>query len=101
MKLGDLLIHEGAACDAQKYAAQVFNADKTYFVLNGTSSSNKVALNAVLAPGDLVLFDRNNHKSNHHGALIQAGATPIYLETARNPLVSLVVLIVTASKKII
>ena len=85
VKLGDLLIHEGAACDAQKYAAQVFNADKTYFVLNGTSSSNKVALNAVLAPGDLVLFDRNNHKSNHHGALIQAGATPIYLETARNP----------------
>ena len=84
-KLGDLLIHEGSACDAQKYAAQVFNADKTYFVLNGTSSSNKVALNAVLAPGDLVLFDRNNHKSNHHGALIQAGATPIYLETARNP----------------
>ena len=85
VKLGDLLIHEGAACDAQKYAAQVFNAYKTYFVLNGTSSSNKVALNAVLAPGDLVLFDRNNHKSNHHGALIQAGATPIYLETARNP----------------
>lgn len=85
VKLGDLLIHEGAACDAQKYAAQVFNADKTYFVLNGTSSSNKVALNAVLAPGDLVLFDRNNHKSTHHGALIQAGATPIYLETARNP----------------
>ena len=85
VKVGDLLIHEGAACDAQKYAAQVFNADKTYFVLNGTSSSNKVALNAVLAPGDLVLFDRNNHKSNHHGALIQAGATPIYLETARNP----------------
>ena len=85
VKLGDLLIHEGAACDAQKYAAQVFNADKTYFVLNGTSSSNKVALNAVLAPGDLVLFDRNDHKSNHHGALIQAGATPIYLETARNP----------------
>ena len=85
VKLGDLLIHEGAACDAQRYAAQVFNADKTYFVLNGTSSSNKVALNAVLAPGDLVLFDRNNHKSNHHGALIQAGATPIYLETARNP----------------
>ncbi|MDU5695714.1 MAG: ornithine decarboxylase [Haemophilus parainfluenzae] len=85
VKLGDLLIHEGAACDAQKYAAQVFNADKTYFVLNGTSSANKVALNAVLSPGDLVLFDRNNHKSNHHGALIQAGATPIYLETARNP----------------
>jgi ornithine decarboxylase len=85
VKLGDLLIHEGAPLDAQKYAAKVFNADKTYFVLNGTSSSNKVVTNALLAKGDLVLFDRNNHKSIHHGALIQAGATPIYLETARNP----------------
>ncbi|AJJ64769.1 ornithine decarboxylase SpeF [Yersinia aldovae] len=85
VKLGDLLIHEGAPCDAQKHAAKVFNADKTYFVLNGTSASNKVATNALLARGDLVLFDRNNHKSNHHGALVQAGATPVYLETARNP----------------
>ena len=83
--MGDLLIHEGAPCLAQQHAAQVFNADKTYFVLNGTSSANKVVLNALLAPGDLVLFDRNNHKSNHHGALLQAGATPVYLETARNP----------------
>ena len=85
VKLGDLLIHEGSAKHAQKFAAKVFNADKTYFVLNGTSSSNKVVLNALLTPGDLVLFDRNNHKSNHHGALIQAGATPVYLEAARNP----------------
>ncbi|WP_370620544.1 ornithine decarboxylase SpeF [Edwardsiella tarda] len=85
VSMGDLLIHEGAPCAAQQHAAQVFNADKTYFVLNGTSSSNKVVLNALLTPGDLVLFDRNNHKSNHHGALIQAGATPVYLETARNP----------------
>jgi ornithine decarboxylase len=51
----------------------VFNADKTYFVLNGTSAANKVVTNALLTRGDLVLFDRNNHKSNHHGALIQAG----------------------------
>lgn len=83
--LGDLLIHEGPAYEAQKHAAQVFNADKTYFVLNGTSSSNKMVLNALLAPGDIVLYDRNNHKSISHGALIQAGATPVYLETARNP----------------
>ncbi|WJY13685.1 ornithine decarboxylase SpeF [Pectobacteriaceae bacterium CE90] len=85
VKLGDLLIHEGAPCDAQIHAAKVFNADKTYFILNGTSASNKVVTNALLTRGDLVLFDRNNHKSNHHGALIQAGATPVYLETARNP----------------
>lgn len=85
VRLGDLLIHEGSAKDAQKFAARVFNADKTYFVLNGTSSANKVVTNALLTRGDLVLFDRNNHKSNHHGALIQAGATPVYLEAARNP----------------
>lgn len=83
--MGDLLIHEGAPLTAQKAAAKVFSADKTYFVLNGTSASNKVVLNAALTPGDLVLYDRNNHKSINHGALLQAGATPIYLETARNP----------------
>lgn len=85
VSMGDLLIHEGAPCAAQQHAASVYNADKTYFVLNGTSSSNKVVLNAMLTRGDLVLFDRNNHKSVHHGALLQAGATPVYLETARNP----------------
>ena len=83
--MGDLLIHEGAPLKAQKAAAKIYNADKTYFVLNGTSASNKVVLNAALTPGDLVLYDRNNYKSVNHGALLQAGATPIYLETARNP----------------
>src|SRR5512145_2776553 len=82
--LGDLLIHEGAAAQAQRHAARVFGADKTYFVLNGTSTSNKVVANAVLRRGDLVLFDRNNHKSLHQGALVQAGAIPIFLPTARN-----------------
>lgn len=82
--MGDLLIHEGSALEAQRHAARVYNADKTYFVLNGTSTSNKVVLNAVLTPGDIVLFDRNNHKSIDHGALVLAGATPVYLETARN-----------------
>lgn len=85
VSMGDLLIHQGAPCAAQMQAARIYNADKTYFVLNGTSASNKVVLNALLTPGDLVLFDRNNHKSNYHGALFQAGATPIYLEAARNP----------------
>lgn len=83
--LGDLLIHEGPAKDAQVYAAKVYNADKTYFVMNGTSTSNAVAINAVVAPGDLVLFDRNNHKSVYNSALVISGGKPIYLETARNP----------------
>jgi ornithine decarboxylase len=83
--LGDLLIHEGPAAEAQRHAARVFGADKTYFVLNGTSSSNKIVTSAVLRRGDLVLFDRNNHKSLHQGALVQAGAIPIFLPTSRNP----------------
>ena len=82
--LGDLLIHEGPAVEAQKNAARIFGADRTYFILNGTSTSNKVVTSAVLRAGDLVLFDRNNHKSLHQGALVQAGAVPIYLPTARN-----------------
>lgn len=83
--LGDLLIHEGPAVDAEKHAAQVYNADKTYFILNGTSTSNSVATRAAVSPGDLVLFDRNNHKSIYNSALITAGGKAVYLETARNP----------------
>ncbi|MFL0252854.1 ornithine decarboxylase [Clostridium neuense] len=85
VELGDLLIHEGPAMDAEKHAAKVYNADKTYFVMNGTSISNCVVTNAVVAPGDLVLFDRNNHKSVYNSALVQSGGRPVYLETARNP----------------
>jgi ornithine decarboxylase len=84
VELGDLLIHVGAAVEAQRHAAQVFGADRTYFVLNGTSTSNKVVAQATLKRGDLVLFDRNNHKSLHQGALVKAGAIPIFLPTARN-----------------
>jgi len=83
--LGDLLIHEGAAARAEEHAARVFGADNTYFVLNGTSTSNKIVTTAMLKRGDLVLFDRNNHKSLHQGALVQAGAIPVFLPTARNP----------------
>ena len=84
VRLGDLLIHEGPAYQAQAHAAKVFNADKTYFVLGGTSAANKIAIGALVAEGDLVLFDRNNHKSVHQGALTLAGGIPVYLETARN-----------------
>jgi ornithine decarboxylase len=84
LELGDLLVHEGPALKAQQEAAQIFGAEKTYFVLNGTSSSNKIVLSALVAQGDLVLFDRNNHKAAHHGALFIGGGIPIYLETDRN-----------------
>ncbi len=83
--LGDLLIHQGPPADAQINAARVYNADKTYFVMNGTSTANQITINALVTPGDLVLFDRNNHKSVYTSALIQAGGTPVFLETSRNP----------------
>jgi ornithine decarboxylase len=84
LELGDLLVHEGPALRAQQEAAAIFGAERTYFVLNGTSASNKVVLQSLLAEGDLVLFDRNNHKAAHHGALFLGGAVPIFLETDRN-----------------
>ena len=84
LELGDLLVHEGPALQAQKEAAAIFGAEKTYFALNGTSSSNKIVLSALVAQGDLVLFDRNNHKAAHHGALFIGGAIPVFLETDRN-----------------
>jgi ornithine decarboxylase len=84
LDLGDLLVHEGPALKAQKEAAVIFGAEKTYFVLNGTSASNKIVLSALVAEGDLVLFDRNNHKAAHHGALFLGGAIPVFLETDRN-----------------
>ena len=84
LELGDLLVHEGPALKAQREAAAIFGAEKTYFVLNGTSSSNKIVLSALVAEGDLVLFDRNNHKAAHHGAFFIGGGIPIFLETDRN-----------------
>jgi ornithine decarboxylase/arginine decarboxylase len=84
LDLGDLLTHEGPALKAQKEAAQIFGAEKTYFVLNGTSTSNKVVLGALVTDGDLVLFDRNNHKAAHHGALLISGGIPVYVPTIRN-----------------
>jgi ornithine decarboxylase len=85
LELGDLLVHEGPALRAQQEAAAIFGAEKTYFVLNGTSSSNKIVLSALIGEGDLVLFDRNNHKAAHHGALFIGGGIPVFLETDRNP----------------
>lgn len=85
-ELGDTLTHNGTPLDAEKQAAEAFNADKVYFCTNGTTSSNTICASACLTPGDLVLFDRNNHKSLYNSALVMTGAKPVYLKTDRNPL---------------
>ncbi len=83
-RIGDVSAHEGAAGEAEALAARVFGAEKTFFVLGGTSAANRIVTTALLAPGDLVLMERSHHKSVYQGALSEAGATPVYLPTLTN-----------------
>ncbi len=82
-ELGSLLEHSGVVGDAEREAARTFGADRTYFVTNGTSTANKIVWHANVARGDVVLVDRNCHKSILH-AIVMTGAVPIYLPTTRN-----------------
>lgn len=75
----DSLLHPlGSIKAAMKKAADYFGAHETFFVTNGTSASNKVVLQALLAPGDIVLIEHTCHQSHHYG-IIMSGAYPIYL----------------------
>ncbi|WP_057876173.1 putative ornithine decarboxylase [Liquorilactobacillus aquaticus] len=85
-ELGDTMTHEGTPLLAEQRAAKAYNADKVYFCTNGTTSANTICASAALTPGDLVLFDRNNHKSLYNSALVMNGAKPIYVSADRNPL---------------
>ena len=77
-ELGSILEHQGAPAEAEKRAAEAFGADSTFFVLNGTSTANKIVFFACVTPGDLVLVGRNCHKSVMH-AIIMNEAIPVYL----------------------
>ena len=77
--LDSLLEPTGNIKVAQEYAARAFGADRAFFVTNGTSTSNKMVEQALLAPGDIMLVDRNCHKSHHYGAVL-SGALPLYVE---------------------
>lgn len=85
-ELGDTMTHEGTPLLAEQKAAEAYNADKVYFCTNGTTSSNSICASAILTSDDLVLFDRNNHKSLYNSALVMNGAKPVYVPTDRNPL---------------
>jgi len=82
-ELGSLLDHTGPVKAAEAYAAKVFGADHTYFVTNGTSTANKIVWHSMAGRDDLVIVDRNCHKSLLH-SLIMTGATPIYFTPSRN-----------------
>jgi arginine/lysine/ornithine decarboxylase len=83
-ELDSLLHPTGVIAHAQRLAAKAFGARKTYFATNGTSTSNKVIFQSLLAPGDTLLLDRNCHKSVHHGVIL-SGALPVYLDSAVQP----------------
>jgi len=78
--LDSLLNPTGPLKEAQQKAAKAFGAQQTYFVTNGTSTANKIVVQALVEPGDLVLIDRDCHKSHHYG-LVLAGAFPVYLDS--------------------
>jgi arginine decarboxylase len=77
--LDSLLEPTGNIKKAQDKAARAFGADHVFFVTNGTSTSNKMAVQALVGPGDIVIVDRNCHKSHHYG-MVLAGAQPLYVE---------------------
>ncbi len=82
-ELGQLLDHNGAIGASERNAARIFNADHCYFVTNGTSTSNKMVWHHTVAPGDVVVVDRNCHKSILH-SIIMTGAIPVFLKPTRN-----------------
>ena len=73
----------GVISQAEELASRAFGAKRTFFVTNGTSTSNKILLQTLLKPGDAILLDRNCHKSVHYG-IIAAGAEPVYMRPSVN-----------------
>ncbi|MBV8786847.1 MAG: ornithine decarboxylase [Mycobacterium sp.] len=77
--LDSLLEPTGPLRDSQQLASEAYGSRHTYFVTNGTSTANKIVTQALVAPGDIVLLDRNCHQSHHYGMML-AGANVVYLE---------------------
>ena len=82
-ELGQLLDHTGPVAASERNAARIFHSDYMFFVTNGTSTSNKIVWHSTVAPGDVVVVDRNCHKSMLH-AIIMTGAIPVFLMPTRN-----------------
>jgi len=78
--LDSLLQPHGPIKKAQELAARAFGAQRSYFVTNGTSTANKIVVQALVKPGDIILVDRDCHKSHHYG-MVLAGAQVCYLDS--------------------
>jgi len=84
-ELGQLLDHTGPIAASERNSARIFNADHCYFATNGTSTTNKMVWHSAVAPNDIVVVDRNCHKSILH-SIIMCGAIPVFLMPTRNHL---------------
>ncbi len=82
-QLGSLLDHTGPVAESEAYAARVFGAHRSYNVVGGTSESNRTIMQASMKDGDVVICDRNCHKSIEQGLML-TGAHPVYLLPTRN-----------------
>ncbi|MCB1961027.1 MAG: hypothetical protein KDE68_10990, partial [Rhodocyclaceae bacterium] len=78
--LDSLLEPQGPIKKAQQLAARAFGSRQTFFATNGTSTCNKIVVQAIVRPGDIVLVDRDCHKSHHYG-MVLAGAEVVYLDS--------------------
>jgi arginine decarboxylase len=78
--LDSLLEPHGPIKEAQELAARAFGSKQTFFATNGTSTCNKIVVQALVRPGDIVLVDRDCHKSHHYG-MVLAGAQVCYLDS--------------------
>lgn len=78
--LDSLLQPTGSLKKAQEKASKAYGSQRTFFVTNGTSTANKIVLQGLVVPGDVVLIDRDCHKSHHYG-LVLSGAYPVYLDS--------------------
>jgi arginine decarboxylase len=82
-QLGSLLDHTGPVATSEKYAARVFGAHRSYSGVVGTSGSNRSIMQACMKEDDLVICDRNCHKSIEQGLML-TGARPVYMVPTRN-----------------
>ncbi|SHL06165.1 arginine decarboxylase [Roseovarius marisflavi] len=78
--LDSLLEPHGPIKEAQELASRAFGSKQTFFATNGTSTCNKIVVQALVRPGDIVLVDRDCHKSHHYG-MVLAGAEVVYLDS--------------------
>lgn len=82
-EMGDYLIHAGPSKTSEEIAAELFGADWTFYGVSGSSGSNRIVAQGAVGANEIVVVDRNCHKSLNHGLTLSQGR-PVYLKPTRN-----------------